>query len=107
LVIHRAIGNRREEGVILGLRGDLLARLGRLDEAWRAFEQGAVVLRELGDALHLSSLLAVRGCVEFNAGRRDAAAALLAEAEGMAAPLNLPAASDTAREIARLRGLLG
>jgi predicted ATPase/class 3 adenylate cyclase/Flp pilus assembly protein TadD len=106
LVIHRAVGNRREEGVILGMRGDLLARLGRLDEAWRAFEQGAAVLREAGDALHLATLLAVRGCAEFNAGHRDAAAVQLGEAERSAAPLNLPAASETAREIARLRTLL-
>ena len=66
--MHRELGNRRFEGETQANRGDVLAGIGRRDEARAALLEGEAVLREIGDALDLAKLLCVRGRVEVAAG---------------------------------------
>ena len=107
LAIHRAVGNRRAEGSVLGMLGELVAREGRFDEAREALRQGEALLRELGDQLGLANLLCDLGHTEVAAGDIGAARIALAAAETVAQTIGAGPDSEVGHKLAALREMLG
>ena len=103
LAIHREVGNRRAEGLVLGDLGALHAQQGRMEEARAALSAGEALLRAVDDRFDLGKLLCQRGECERLAGDLPAARAHLAEAESIARELAAGPDSEIGREIATLR----
>ena len=105
LALHRKVGN-------LSFEGTALIDLGRLeagerpDEARRHYEEGLSVLRKIGDELELLNSLCTLGKFEVRLGRQGSARKALAEAESIAAKLEVTAESDEALAIEALRQAL-
>ena len=76
LGIHRAVGNRRDEGVVLAQLADLLARQGRRRRSACPTAQGEAHLRALDEKLELAALLCLRGRLELAAGEPTRALAI-------------------------------
>jgi Tfp pilus assembly protein PilF len=84
LVIHREVGNRGFQGIVLGNMGKLHCEEGRMEAARACFHDALTIHRELGDRRHegitlgnLSVLLARQGQVrEARDGFRTADALL-------------------------------
>ena len=107
LAIHREVGARRNEGVVLGELGELHARAGRAGDAHCALAEGERLLRDVGDPLALGGLLCTVARLERGEGNLEAAAATLADAESCAAEAAAGAGSGLGQAIARLRAELG
>ncbi len=99
----REVGNRRDEGAVLGNLGDLLTRQGRIGEAGEALRAGEMLLREVGGRFELAKLLCIRGRHDVAAGALDLAHSALAEAETMATAIGVGPDTELSREIAKLR----
>ncbi len=106
LAIHRAVGNRRSEGFVLGSLGELLARQGRFDEARESFRRGEALLREVGDQLRLVLLLCDWGRAEVVARDIDAARSALAAAEKVAEAMKAGPDSEVRQRISALHEML-
>jgi predicted ATPase len=101
--IFRSLANRRSEGMALATLGSVLARLGMLDQARTALASGAELLRETNDPVELGKLLCGHAGAELDAGDRQAAKNLLAEAQEVADSLKSHEGSALNGEIAALR----
>jgi predicted ATPase/class 3 adenylate cyclase len=106
LVISRALSNHQMEGVALGKLGDLLLGQGRVAEAREKLREGEALLRGLGDALELATLLCVRGRADLAAGDGDAARRALVAAEATATAAAAGPKTLLSREVAKLRAAL-
>ncbi|HEY2558764.1 MAG TPA: tetratricopeptide repeat protein [Caldimonas sp.] len=104
--IFRSISSRRAEGIALGGLAMVLARLGMLDEARTAFTSGAELLRQANDPVELGKLLCAQARAERDAGERDKAKALVAEAQRLADSLHSQGGSVLSSEIDELRNLI-
>jgi tetratricopeptide (TPR) repeat protein len=106
LAIHREVGNRASEGVVLGGLGSLHREQGRMEEARTAFDAGEARLRAVKDAGQLGGLLCGRARLEHAEGQAEAAQAGLEEAEALAVQLGAGEESELGREIAETRAAL-
>ena len=84
LAIHREMGDRRNEGIVLGRLGDLHRRQGRSEESRDAIERAEAMLREVGDPIELATVLCTRAELERRTGDVATALAALAEAQQLA-----------------------
>ena len=69
LAIHREVGNRLEEGFVLGYLGSLDQEQGRLQEARAQFESAHAILCEIDNPRGEGSILASIGRLELEEGR--------------------------------------
>ena len=106
LVVLRDVRNARHEGAALSLRGDLLAQLGRFEEARASLQAGEAILRKVGDQHALVRLLCARGHAEAAAGNPAAAHEALGAAEALAAASGVMPESEPGRALAALRAAL-
>jgi len=106
LDIHRAVGNRHQEGVALGTLGGLLAKLGRIDEARARLRAGDGLLRELGDRIGRASLLCEWAGAEAAAGAVPAAIDVLAEAAHALDEAGIGLDCEAGRRLSSLRDRL-
>jgi tetratricopeptide (TPR) repeat protein len=81
LAIAREVGNRRDEGSLLGQLGRLEHEQGRLDRARAAYDEALAIHRALGNRRYEGVVLASLGDLLVAQGRRDEARVLLADGE--------------------------
>jgi tetratricopeptide (TPR) repeat protein len=103
LAVHREVGNRRGEGIVLGSLGVLHADQGRMDEARACFGAGEALLRQVGDPASLGIHLCGRARMERAEGRVEAARATLAEAAALALQVHAGPDSELGRALALAR----
>jgi predicted ATPase/class 3 adenylate cyclase len=80
LAIHRDVGNRHDEGDVLGNLGDLHKEQGRKDEARSHYESALAIHREVGDRRGEGRVLGNLGNLHQEQGRMDEARAHLESA---------------------------
>lgn len=90
----RRAGDKRATGQFNGYLGEVLARLGHVDEGMTCMAEGEAALREAGDDTSLSMLLCQRALVDYLAGRQD-------EAQGKLVALQMSAESNQTGELSR------
>jgi hypothetical protein len=106
LAVHRDVGHREAQGATLATLGALLGRARRFAEARATFEEGAKALRDTGDREELSLLLCERAAVVLAEGDVSMARRDFAEAESIAAALELDEETEPGRKLRALRARL-
>jgi hypothetical protein len=102
LAIHRQVGDRRYEGIVLWRLSKVLTQQGRTEEARDALTTGESILRELDERLELAKLVCYRAEQEFDRGDLAEARRLLEEVETITVPLGLTLESELGSTIARI-----
>ena len=80
LEIHREVGNRRSEGVVLGNLGNLHKLTGSLDRALELYESALEIHKELGNRGHEGNVLGNLGNLHMETGSLDRARRLFESA---------------------------
>ena len=106
LAIQRMVGNRQQEGIALGMLGQLMAKRGHLAEARAALASGEALLREIGAAPAHVGLLCDWADAEAHAGDTAEAGAKLDLAAAALREAGLPPDSEISRRVDAARAAL-
>jgi len=100
------LGMEAPEGVFLAMLGELRSLSGDPEGADEALDRGEQLLRKTRRRTELGKLLCRKGRIAVKRGEREAAAAALAEASGLAAETQVTEDSDLGRAVQALRDAL-
>jgi predicted ATPase/class 3 adenylate cyclase len=107
LAVAHDLADRRLAGQFLGYLGALNARQGDFEAGERQLDEGATLLREASDRLHLGVLLCARAEMEWRVNRLKQAEATLAEVRVIANEVGAGGGSELAAAMERALALIG